>query len=84
MADSWTEMWSVGSGRARTYCGIAEAEGEFAVDLFSGDTCLSSEVLTSRGDAVHTAQALRQRYATPLLQSPRAVGLSASASLGTP
>ncbi len=79
MADSWTEMWSIGGGRARTYCGIAEAEGEFAVDLFSGDTCLSSEVFDTRSEAVRTAQALHRRYITPLRQSPREAGLSASA-----
>ena len=78
MEDFWTEIWSVGGGRARTYCGIAEAEGEFAVDLFSGDTCLSSEVFATRSEAVRTAHALHGRYITPLRQSPYDAGLSAS------
>ncbi|MCR4375778.1 MAG: hypothetical protein NUW22_13105 [Acidobacteria bacterium] len=79
MADSWTEMWSIGGGRARTYCGIAEAEGEFAVDLFSGDTCLSSEVFATRPEAARTAQALHRRYLAPLRLSYPDVGISASA-----
>lgn len=78
MADSWTEMWSIGGGRARTYCGVAEAEGEFAVDLFSGDTCLSSEVFGTRPEAARAAQALHRRYLAPLLSYPDA-GMSASA-----
>lgn len=79
MADSWTEIWSIGGGRARTYCGIAEAEGEFAVDLFSGDTCLSSDVFSTRAEAVQTAQAMHRRYLTPLRHSHRDAGIAASA-----
>lgn len=79
MADSWTEMWSIGGGRARTYCGIAEAEGEFAVDLFSGDTCLSSEVFATRPEAARAAQALHRRYLAPLRLSYPDAGMSASA-----
>ena len=79
MADSWMEMWSVGGGRARTYCGVAEAEGEFAVDLFSGDTCLSSDVFATRAEAVRTAQALHQRYLSPLRHSHSDAGIAASA-----
>lgn len=79
MADSWTEMWTIGGGRARTYCGIAEAEGEFAVDLFSGDTCLSSEVFATQPEAVRSAQGLHRRYLTPLRRSYPDVGISASA-----
>lgn len=81
MADSWTEMWSIGGGRARTYCGIAEAEGEgeFAVDLFSGDTCLSSEVFATRLEAIRTAQALHRRYLGPVRPSQGDARMSASA-----
>lgn len=72
-------MWSIGGGRARTYCGVAEAEGEFAVDLFSGDTCLSSDVFATRAEAVRTAQAMHRRYLMPLRHSHRDAGIAASA-----
>lgn len=56
----WTEIWSVGRGPNRVYCGIACTEEGFAVDLFRGDTCIESRVLESRADAVKAAGALER------------------------
>lgn len=44
------------------YCGIAETFGEFAVDLFTGDTCVSSQVFATKAEAAAAAHALRRRY----------------------
>lgn len=60
--DSWTEIWSEGHGRSRSYCGIAGTEDGFAVDLFRGDTCLSSATYGTWQDAERAAEALRARY----------------------
>jgi hypothetical protein len=68
---SWVEVWSLGQGRSRTYCGIASGVGEFAVDVFSGDTCLSSEVFKTDGEATSRAHALLRRYQGPV--TPRQV-----------
>ena len=65
MDNSWAEIWSVGSGRSRMYCGIAETFGEFAVDLFTGDTCVSSQVFATRGEATMAAHALKRQYQLP-------------------
>ena len=58
----WTEIWSVGRGSNRVYCGIARTEEGFAVDLFRGDTCIESRVLENRIDAVKAAGALERRH----------------------
>jgi hypothetical protein len=65
MDNSWAEIWSVGSGRSRMYCGIAETFGEFAVDLFTGDTCVSSQVFVTKAEAAAAAHALRRQYQLP-------------------
>jgi hypothetical protein len=62
MADSWTEIWSVGSGRSRMYCGVAETDGEYAVDIFSGDTCVSSDVFGTRSAAMLAAHSSQRRF----------------------
>jgi len=63
--NSWTEIWSVGSGRSRVYCGIAEAFAEFAVDLFAGDTCVSSDVFTTRDEASMAGHMLKRQHQRP-------------------
>lgn len=63
MANWWTEMWTSGSGRARTYCGIARTEDGFAVDLFRGDNCLDSWVYPTREAAVRAALDLQRQHA---------------------
>jgi len=65
MDNTWAEIWSVGSGRSRLYCGIAESFGEFAVDLFTGDTCVSSQVFATRAEAAAAAHALKRQYPAP-------------------
>ena len=60
--ESWTEIWSEGHGRSRSYCGIAGTEDGFAVDLFRGDTCLSSSTYGTWQEAEQAAEALRERY----------------------
>ena len=58
----WTEIWSVGRGPNRVYCGIARTEEGFAVDLFCGDTCIESREVESRDDAVKAAGVLERRH----------------------
>ncbi len=60
--ERWTEIWSSGYGRDRSYCGIAETEEGFAVDVFEGDTCVASVVFDSQADAEDAAMRLRSRY----------------------
>ena len=62
MADSWTELWSIGAGRSRIYCGIARTEEGFAVDVFHGDWCIDSEVHATRATAVRAALARERQY----------------------
>jgi hypothetical protein len=59
----WTEVWSVGRGTNRLYCGIARTEEGFAVDVFRGDTCVDSRVVDSRTAAVKAAASLERRHA---------------------
>ena len=68
----WTEIWSVGGGSNRVYCGVALTEEGFAVDLFRGDTCIESRVLASRMDAVQAAGALECRHSRDGLGAERA------------
>jgi hypothetical protein len=62
MRNWWTEIWSVGDGPGRTYCGIARTPDGFALDVFRGDTCLESTLHASWGDAEREASALKRRY----------------------
>jgi len=59
----WREVWSVGEGRSRTYCGIARTPEGFAVDVFEGDDCIESETYDSRLEAAYAVDAFRRRYA---------------------
>lgn len=58
----WTEMWSIGEGADRTYCGIARTPEGFALDVFRGDHCLGSTVHGTWREAEHEASALKRRY----------------------
>ena len=62
-SDWWREVWSVGDGRSRTYCGIARTPEGYAVDVFEGDTCLESEVFGSRLEAAYAVDRFRRQYA---------------------
>jgi hypothetical protein len=62
MRNWWTELWSVGDGFGRTYCGIARTPDGFALDVFRGDTCLESTLHASWGDAEREASTLKRRY----------------------
>lgn len=58
----WTELWSIGEGAGRTYCGIARTPEGFALDVFRGDNCLSSTIHASWREAEHEASALKRRH----------------------
>jgi hypothetical protein len=60
--EPWTEIWSSGHGPERTYCGIADTDDGYAVDLFEGDTCVASSLFQNRADAEQAAQRMRARY----------------------
>jgi len=60
--ESWTEIWSTGHGRERSYCGIAETDDGFAVDVFQGDTCVASSTCDSRAEAERLARQMKSRY----------------------
>lgn len=62
MASAWKEIWSVGTGRNRHYCGIARTEDGHAVDVMRGDTCLESETYLTLQQAEQAAEANRRRY----------------------
>lgn len=62
MTETWTELWSIGSGRSRTYCGIAHTEDGFAVDVFDGDICVESHHYNTSTDATCVAIALKDQY----------------------
>jgi hypothetical protein len=70
MAEAWTEIWSIGRGQTRTYCGIAETEDGFAVDVFNADTCVWSRIYGTRNEAELNARLLKARYARPLPPPP--------------
>jgi hypothetical protein len=59
----WTEIWSLGRGANRLYCGIARTEDGFAVDVFRGDTCVDSWIFETREAAVKAAAAQEHRHA---------------------
>lgn len=62
MNEWWTEIWSVGRGANRLYCGVALTEEGFAVDVFRGDTCLDSWIFETREAAVKAAAAQERRH----------------------
>ena len=62
MLDWWTEQWSIGQGPSRSYCGIAQTDEGYAVDIFRGDTCVDSFPYAKRREAVATARMLKLQY----------------------
>lgn len=76
---SWTELWSVGDGGSRMYCGIARTEEGFAVDVFRGDSCVASQVHGSRSEAERAARAIARRYMRSRLDAPIPVAESTAA-----
>ena len=62
MGDWWTETWSFGTGRSRTYCGIAETDEGYAVDVFSGDTCVDSRPCRTRAEALRLTREFKESY----------------------
>jgi hypothetical protein len=62
MRNWWTEMWSIGEGPDRTYCGIARTPDGFALDVFRGDTCLASTLHESWSQAEREASTLKRRH----------------------
>ena len=58
----WREIWSVGEGRSRIYCGIAKTPDGYAVDVFAGDSCIDSETFGSRLEAAYAVDIFRRRY----------------------
>ena len=62
MASAWTELWSMGKGKSRRYCGMEQTEDGFAVDVMRGDTCVASETFPSRDQAERAAAAYHRRY----------------------
>ena len=69
MARWWKEVWAAGAGRSRLYCGIARTIEGYAVDIFRGDSCVSSEIHPTRDEAERAASELGRRYA-PRRRSP--------------
>lgn len=61
-SDWWREVWSVGEGRNRAYCGIARTPDGYAVDVFDGDTCVESEIFSSRLEAAYAVDRFRRQY----------------------
>jgi hypothetical protein len=62
MRNWWTELWSIGEGPARTYCGIARTPDGFALDVLRGDTCLASTLHETWSEAEREASAMKRRY----------------------
>lgn len=62
-SDWWREIWSVGDGASRRYCGIARTPDGYAVDVFVGDQCLESETFETRIEAAYAVDIYRRRYA---------------------
>lgn len=79
--EAWTEIWSSGHGRDRAYCGIAETEDGFAVDVFEGDTCVASMVFTSYAEAEQTALGHRSRYVHHVPMTTSSLRLDTPATL---
>ena len=77
----WREVWSVGDGPSRTYCGIARTPEGYAVDVFEGDDCIESESFDSRLEAAYAVDLFRRRYAGEAREAtmPRMSGAMADA-----
>lgn len=60
--DWWIEVWSIHTGAARLYGGIAATPEGFAVDVFEDDTCVESDTYLTREEAEQAALDLKQRY----------------------
>jgi hypothetical protein len=77
----WREVWSVGDGPSRTYCGIARTPEGYAVDVFEGDDCVESEAFESRLEAAYAVDLFRRRYAGEAreVRTPRMTGAMADA-----
>lgn len=58
----WTELWSFGAGPSRVYGGVAQTDAGFAVDVFSGDACIESEIHRTRQEAARAAMAFERLY----------------------
>ena len=69
MNDAWREVWSVGTGRSRLYCGIAKTVDGYAVDVFEGDTCVESATFLTRLEAAHAVDECRRLYAPPRVEA---------------
>jgi hypothetical protein len=55
----------VGEGRSRIYCGIAQTDEGYAVDVFHGDTCVDSFPYAQQREAVAGARMLRLQFLDP-------------------
>jgi hypothetical protein len=64
----WTEIWSFEDGHSRVYGGIALTPDGFAVDVFEGDTCVESDIFTSRDEAEKAALERKRHYRFSLLR----------------
>jgi hypothetical protein len=62
VSEWWREVWSIGEGRGRTYCGIARIPDGYAVDVFEGDSCIESESFGTRLEAAYAVDLFRRRY----------------------
>ena len=67
--DWWTEVWSFEDGHSRVYGGIALTQEGFAVDVFEGDTCVESDIFSSREEAEQAALQLKRRYSFSRLRA---------------
>jgi hypothetical protein len=81
--ESWSEIWSAGHGRDRSYCGIAATDDGYAVDVFQGDTCVASSLFANRDEAERAASRARARYARTDSVVPPAARPSAGDSART-
>ena len=82
--DWWREIWSVGEGRMRLYCGIARTTDGYAVDVFRGDTCVESETFQTRVEAAFAVDLFRRRYSGDSVfpATPFTAGATAPAAIG--
>lgn len=71
MTKWWKEVWSVGSGARRLYCGIARTVDGYAVDLFRGDECIASDLFAARPEAEQAASGLRRELVRRSTSSSR-------------
>ncbi len=62
MVETWTELWSVRTGRSRTYCGVARTADGFVVYVFRDDTRIASEEHATRERAVRAALARERDF----------------------